>query len=64
MPNKFTKENVLNFLREVSVMSIAANLNDKSISSVVAFAIDQDFSFTLLQNVLLINLRHYTKTPK
>ncbi len=45
MSGKFTKEIVLNFLREVSVMSIAVNLNDKPISSVVAFYVDNDFSF-------------------
>ncbi len=45
MASKFTKDDILTFLRQVPIMSIAVNLADKPISSVVAFAVDQDFSF-------------------
>jgi len=64
MPNKFSKENILNFLKNVSVMSIAVNLNGKPISSVVTFAVDQDFSFYFVTKRETFKSRALQKDPR
>ena len=42
MSRKYTKEEIVDFLRSVSVMSIAVELDGQPISSVLLFAVDDD----------------------
>jgi nitroimidazol reductase NimA-like FMN-containing flavoprotein (pyridoxamine 5'-phosphate oxidase superfamily) len=45
MSTEISKQAVISFLKHVPVMSIAVNLDEKPVSSVVAFAVDNDLSF-------------------
>lgn len=64
MPDKFTKDKIISFLREVGVMSIAVNLNDRPISSVVAFVVDNDYSFYFVTKRNTFKDRALQKNPK
>lgn len=45
MSEKRVHNEVINFLRSVSVMSISVNHHPKPINSIVLFAVDDDFTF-------------------
>lgn len=41
----FSKQDIINFLRNVNIMSLAACYEDKPLSTVLLFAIDNDLNF-------------------
>lgn len=43
-PRKYSPEEILRFLRQYPIMSLAASLDGQPVSSVVVFAIEDDFS--------------------
>lgn len=45
MVRHYSKQQVLDFLRSVSVMNLAVSSDDKPISSVLLFHVDDDFTF-------------------
>lgn len=45
MEGKYSKKDVLSFLREVSIASLAVAMDNKPMSSVILFAVDDDFTF-------------------
>ena len=48
MNNENLKKEVLDFLRAESVMSAAINNSERPVSTVLLFAVDDDFTFFVL----------------
>ena len=64
MFTKISKEDILLFLRSVAIMSIAAVDEDKPISSVVVFVVDNDLSFYFFTKKETYKAKALLKNPK
>ncbi|MDH5533772.1 MAG: pyridoxamine 5'-phosphate oxidase family protein [Candidatus Pacebacteria bacterium] len=64
MSKQITKTQVLKFLRSVSIMVLAATNDDRPLSTVLLFAVDDDFNFYFATKSETYKAKAITKNPK